>query len=74
MGTPIGVGELVGGIEDGDDTAFVAVATFVATVIGPERRRGFCDPDDLLEQGRLVVLDLGDQRDIRFCCDLEVFF
>jgi hypothetical protein len=50
------------------------LATFVVTVIGPERRRGFCDPGDLLEQGRLVVLDLDDQRDIDFGCDLEVFF
>ena len=74
VGTPVGVSELVGRIEDGDGTAFVAVAPFVVTVIGPERRRGFCDPGDLLEQGRLVVLDLGDQRDIGFCCDLEVFF
>ena len=74
VGTPVGVGELVGRIEDGDDAAFVAVAAYVVAVIGAERRRGFGDRGDLLEQGRLVVLDLDDQRDIGFGCDLEVFF
>ena len=72
--TPVGAGELVGRIEDGDGAALVAVAAYVVTVIGFERRRGFGNCDDLLEQGRLVVLDLDDQRDIGFGCDLEVFF
>lgn len=74
VGTPIGVGELVGKIEDGDGAALVAVTADVVTVIGAERRRGFGNRGDLLEQGRLVVLDLDDQRDIGFGCDLEVFF
>jgi hypothetical protein len=37
---PVGVGQRVGGIEDGDGAAFVAVAARVAAVCGPERRRG----------------------------------
>jgi hypothetical protein len=74
VGTPVGAGELVGRIEDGDGAALVAVAAYVVTVIGFERRRGFGNRGDLLEQGRLVVLDLDDQRDIGFGCDLEVFF
>jgi hypothetical protein len=74
VGTPVGVGDLVGRIKDGDGTALITVAAYVVTVIGFERRRGFGNRGDLLEQGRLVVLDLDDQRDIGFGCDLEVFF
>jgi hypothetical protein len=74
VGPPIGVGEPVGRVEYGDGAAFVAVAAYIVAVIGPERRRGFGDRGDLLEQGRLVVLDLDDQCDIGFGCDLEVFF
>ena len=74
MRTPVGAGELVGRIEDGDGAALVVVATFVVTVIGFEQRRGFGNRGDLLEQGWLIVLDLDDQRDIGFGCDFEVFF
>lgn len=71
---PICGGELVGGIEDGDSAAFVAVAAFVVAVVGLERRRGRGDRGNLLEQGRLVVLDLDDQRDVGLRGDLEMFF
>jgi len=39
MRVPVGVGQTVGGIEDGDGAAFVAVAAFVVGVGRPERRR-----------------------------------
>ena len=71
---PVRGGELVGGIEDGDSAAFVAVATFVVAVVGLERRRGRGAPGNLLEQGRLVVLDLDDRRDVGLRGDLEMFF
>ena len=54
---PVGAGELVDRTEDGAGAALVAVAASIVTVIGFERRRGFGDRGDLLEQGRLVVLD-----------------
>ncbi len=74
MRMPVGVGQLVCGIEDGDGATFVAVAALVVAVGGPEwcRRRG--DVLDLLVQGRLVVLDANDQGDVGCCCDLEMFF
>jgi hypothetical protein len=71
---PVGVGQFAGGIEDGDGVAFVAVAAFVAAVGRPERGRGSGDLLDLLVQGRLVVLDLDDQREAGFCRDVEKFF
>lgn len=74
VGMPIGVGQFVGGIEDGDGAAFVAVAALVAAVGRLERRRGRGDLLDLLAQGWLVVLDLDDRSDVGFCGDLEVFF
>jgi hypothetical protein len=40
----------------------------------PDRRRGCRDLLDLLMQGRLIVLDLDDQRDVGFCRDLKCFF
>jgi hypothetical protein len=71
---PLGVGQLVGRIKDGDDARLVAVAAFVVTFVEPERRRCLRDRLDLLMQGRLVVLDLDDQAGI--CCrgDRKVFF
>ena len=60
VGMPVGACQLVGGIEDGDGAAFVAVAAAVVAVGRPERRRGRGDLLALLVQGRLVVLDLDD--------------
>ena len=74
MRMPFGVGQLVGGIEDGDGATFVAVATLVVGVGGPERCRSGRDLLDLLVQGRLVVLDADDQGDVGRCCGFEVFF
>jgi hypothetical protein len=74
IGTPIGVRELVGRIEDGDGAAFVAVTTDVATKFGSERRRCLADRGNLLEQGGLVVLNLDDQGNVGLRRDLEVFF
>jgi len=74
MWIPVGVGQLVGGIEDGDGAAFVAVAALVVAVDRPERRRGRRDLLDPLAQGGLVVLDPDDQGDVGFCCDGKMFF
>ena len=74
VGMPVAVGEFVGGIEDGDGAAFVAVAAVVVAMGGAERGRGGGDFLDLLVQGRLVVLDLDDQGDVGFGGDLECFF
>ena len=72
--TPVGVGQRVGKIEDGNGAAFVAVAALVVAVGGPERCRGCADFLDCLMQGRLVVLDADDQGDISRCCGFEMFF
>jgi hypothetical protein len=74
VGMPIGIGQFVAGIEDGDGAAFVAVAALAVAVGGAERRGGGGDLRDLLVQGWLVILDLDDQGDVGFCRDLEVFF
>ena len=74
VATPVGVGQLVGRVEDGDGATLVAVAALVAAVCGPERRRGGRDLLDPLAQGRLVVLDADDQGDAGCCGDLEMFF
>jgi len=74
MGMPVGVGQPVGGIEDGDGATFVAVSAFVPTVGRPERGRGGGDLVAALVQGWLVVLDLDDQCDVGLCGDFEVFF
>jgi hypothetical protein len=74
MGLPVGVGELVGRIEDGDGAAFVAAAPDVVAVVNPERRRGGGDFRDPRVQGWLIVLDLNDQRYVGLFGDLEVFF
>ncbi len=71
---PVGFGKLVGGIEDGDGAAFVAVAAGVVAMGGAERDRGDGDLLDLLVQGRLVVLDLDDQGNVGLRGDLEMFF
>ena len=74
MRVPVGFGKLVGGIEDGDGAAFVAVAAGVVAMGGAERDRGDGDLLDLLVQGRLVVLDLDDQGNVGLRGDLEMFF
>ena len=71
---PVGIGQRVGRIEDRDGAALVAVAALVVAVGRPERRSGCGDLLDLLVQGRLVVLDPDDQRDVGCCRDLKVFF
>lgn len=74
VGVPIGAVQLTGGIEDGDDAAFVPVAAAVVGVDRGERRCGRRDVLDLLVQGRLVVFDLDDQSNAGCCSDLEKFF
>ena len=74
MRGPVGSGKPVGGIEDRDGAAGVAVATGIVTVGTPERGCGGGDCRDLSVQGRLVVLDLDDQGNAGFCGDLEMFF
>jgi len=74
VGTLVGVGQRVGGIEDGDGAAFVAVAALVVGVGGPVRRRGGRDFLGPLAQGRLVVLDADDQGDTGCCRGLGMFF
>jgi hypothetical protein len=74
VGMPVGIRQLVGGIEYADAAGFVAVAAFVVAVDRPERRRGGGYLLDLPVQARLVVLDLDDQCDVSFCRDLEMFF
>lgn len=71
---PVGVGQTVGVIEDGDGATFVAVAALVVAVDRPERRRSCGDFLNPLVQGRLVGLDADDQGDVGGCCDLEMFF
>ncbi len=71
---PAGVGQPGGGIEDGDGAAFVAVAAFVAADGRTEWRGGLGDRRAVLEQGRLVFLDLDDQPDLGRGCGGEVFF
>ena len=74
VGMPVGVGQRVGGREDGDGSAFVAVAACVVAVGGPERCRSGGDLLAVLVQGRLVALDLDDQGDAAGCGDVEMFF
>ena len=74
MRLPVGSGKLVGGIEDGDAAALVAVASGVVALVGPDRGGGGGDGLNLPAQRRLVVLDLDDQGDVGFCGDLEMFF
>ena len=71
---PVGVGQSVCRLENGDGAAFVAVAALVVAVDRPERCRGRGDFLDCLVQGRLVVLDANDQGNADLCGDLEMFF
>ena len=45
---PLGMDQLAGRVEDGDDPRLIAVAAFVVTVVEPERLRGLRDGLDLL--------------------------
>ena len=74
MEMPVGLGQFVGGIENGDSAALVAVAALIVAVGGPERHSGDGDVLDLLEKGRLVVFDLDDQGDVGFGGNFEMFF
>ncbi len=66
--------EFVGRIEDRHSTAFVAVAAFVIAFACAERFCCLGDFGDCLKQGRLVALDLNNQRDVGLIGDLEMFF
>ena len=70
---PVGLGQPVGGIEDGDGAAFVAGAAFVMAAGRPERCRGGRDQLALPVQGGLVAFDLDDQGDVGRCCGLKCF-
>ena len=71
---PVAADESVGGIEDADGAALIAVASGVAAMSGGDRGGSGGDLLDLLVKGRLVVLDLNDQADADLAGDLEVFF
>ena len=74
MVLPSSVGEAVGWIEDGDGAALVAIASPIAAGRDGEWRGASGDGLAVLEKGALVVLDLDDQRDVGFGCDVEMFF
>ena len=74
VGMPVGVGEYVGGIKDGDGAALVAIAPDIVAVGGSERWRGGGEFGDLAQQGGLVVLDLDDQGEVGLRSGLEGFF
>jgi hypothetical protein len=74
MGMPVGAGEDVGGIEDGDGTRLVAIAALVVAAGRTECSGGRADLLSLLVEGRLVVLDLDDQGDVGVAGDFEQFF
>jgi hypothetical protein len=74
VGMPGGAAQFVGGIENGDGSAFVSVAPLVAATGRPGRRRGRTDLLGLPVQRRLVVLDLDDQGNVGARRDLEMFF
>jgi hypothetical protein len=74
VGMPVGAGEFVGGIEDGDEARLVAVAALVVAARRTERSGDRADLLGLLVQGRLVVLDLDDQGDVGVAGDVEQFF
>ena len=71
---PVGSGQLVGGMEDRDSAAFVAVAAGMVTMGTPERGCGGGNVLDLSVEGRLVILDLDDQGAAGFSGDFEMFF
>ncbi|MDQ2944502.1 MAG: hypothetical protein M3Y27_00905 [Acidobacteriota bacterium] len=74
MVLPVSVGQSVGGVEHGDGAALVAIAAFVAAVDSAGWRGGGGDGFAAPEQGRLVFLDLDDQRDVGLGRDFEMFF
>ena len=67
MGMPVGLDQVIGRIEYGDDAVLMAVAVLVVAVDRPERRGAGRDVLGLWVQGRLVVLDLHDQGDVGDC-------
>ena len=71
---PVGSGKLVGGIEDGDAAALVAVAAGIVAMGTAARGCGGGDVLDPPVRGRLVVLDLDDQGEVGLCGDLGMFF
>src|SRR5271166_5698155 len=58
--TPLGIGQLVGRVEDGGDARLIAIAAFIVAFVASQGGRGLRNRLDLLKQGRLVVLDLDD--------------
>lgn len=73
MRLPVGAGQRVGRIEDGDGAALVAVAALVVAMGSMERCRGGRDLLDCLMQGRLVAPDPDDQGYVGGCRDGEKF-
>ena len=71
VGLPVGVGEGLRGGKDADGAAFVAVAAGIVAAGGIERRGGGDDLGAGLMQGRLVVVELHDQRDVGLGGDVE---
>ena len=73
-GSPFGVAQRVGWVEDLDETVFLPVAGAVAAVVGFE---GPCRCGEVFEvmlQVRLVFLDLDDEVIARRLGGLECFF
>ena len=71
MGLPVGAGERLRGGEHADGAALVAVAADIVALDRLERRGGGGDLGAGLMQGRLVVLELHDQRDVGLGGDVE---
>lgn len=73
-GGPFGVGEGVGGVEDGDAAILLPVAPTITAADVGERRGGGAEVLRLLMQSRLVVLELDDQVELGVSGGLECFF
>ena len=60
---PVAIVEFASGVADADGAGFIAVATLVMAVVRAERRGRGGQLSNILQQGRLVALDLNDQAD-----------
>lgn len=73
-GSPFGVAQRVGWVEDLDVTVFLPVAGAVAAMVAREGLRRCGEGFEVMLQGRLVLLDLNDQVIAGRLGDLEGFF
>jgi hypothetical protein len=73
-GSPFGVAQRAGWVEDLDVTVFLPVAGAVAAVVGFEGLRRCSEVFEVMLQVRLVLLDLDDEVIAGRLGDLEGFF